>query len=171
VSELTLTLIKMGFLALLWIFALVVASAIRADLFGVRPRRQQAAAARATAPGRAAAAAPAPAPAPPAPAKPVKLHRGAPTQLVVLEGADAGRQLPLTGVLTMGRGEGNDVALTDEYVSTRHARFVPHNGQWYVEDLGSTNGTYVAGARISRPTPVGTKSTVRVGRTVVELRK
>ena len=65
----------------------------------------------------------------------------------------------------------SDVALTDEYVSTRHARFVPHNGQWYVEDLGSTNGTYVAGARISRPTPVGTKSTVRVGRTVVELRK
>lgn len=164
-SELTLTLIKMGFLALLWIFAFAIASAIRADLFGVRPRQQ----------ARPAPSSPKPAAAPAAPApaaaKPVKLNRSAPTQVVVIEGADAGRQAALTGVLTVGRGEGNDVALTDEYVSTRHARFVPHNGQWYVEDLGSTNGTYVAGARISRPTPVGTRSTVRVGRTVVELRK
>lgn len=158
-SELTLTLIQMGFLALLWIFAFAIASAIRADLFGVRPRPQT-----------PAPAAQPPAPAP-APAKPVKLNRSAPTSLVVVEGGDAGRQVPLGGPLTIGRGEGNDVPLTDEYVSTRHARLVPHNGQWYVEDLGSTNGTYVAGARITRPTPVGARSTVRVGRTVVELRK
>ena len=157
-SELTLTLIQIGFLALLWIFAFAIASAIRSDLFGTRPRAQ----ARAAQP---AVAAPAPAPAP------VKLNRGSATKAVIIEGVDAGRAAALTGPLTMGRGEGNDLDLNDEYVSTRHARFVPHNGQWYVEDLGSTNGTYVAGARISRPTPVGTKSTVRVGRTVVELRK
>lgn len=163
-SELTLTLIQMGFLALLWVFAFAIASAIRADLFGVRPRTQSD-----SAPANAPAA-----PAPPAeakPAKPVKLHRGAPTKVVVIEGGDSGAQASLTGAITMGRGAGNDIDLTDEYVSTRHARFVPHNGQWYVEDLGSTNGTYVAGARISRPTPVGTKSTVRLGRTVLELRK
>jgi pSer/pThr/pTyr-binding forkhead associated (FHA) protein len=159
-SELTLTLIQMGFLALLWIFALAIASAIRADLFGVRSRPPAA-----TPPAQQQAAAP------PPPAKPAKLHRSAPTKVVVIEGSDAGRQAALTGPLTVGRGEGNDVGLTDEYVSTRHARFVPHNGQWYVEDLGSTNGTYVAGARISRPTPLGAKSTVRVGRTVLELRK
>lgn len=164
-SELTLTLIQLGFLALLWIFAFSIASAIRADLFGVRPRQQPAQPASPppapTASGAAAAGA----------AKPVKLHRGAPTRVVVIEGGDSGRQATLAGPLTAGRGEGNDLALSDEYVSTRHARFVPHNGQWYVEDLGSTNGTYVAGARISRPTPVGTKSTVRLGRTVLELRK
>ena len=157
-SELTLTLIQVGFLALLWIFAFAIASAIRSDLFGTRPRAQ----ARAAQPP---VASPAPTPAP------VKLNRGAPSKVVIIEGVDAGRAAALTGPLTMGRGEGNDLDLGDEYVSTRHARFVPHNGQWYVEDLGSTNGTYVAGARISRPTPVGTKSTVRVGRTVVELRK
>jgi pSer/pThr/pTyr-binding forkhead associated (FHA) protein len=165
-SELTLTLIQMGFLALLWIFAFAIASAIRADLFGVRPRAQAeraATAGSAAASGAAAAAA--------KPAKPVKLHRGAPTKAVVIEGADSGKQAPLSGTLTMGRGSGNDIDLVDEYVSTRHARFIPHNGQWYVEDLGSTNGTYVAGARISRPTPVGAKSTVRLGRTVLELRK
>jgi hypothetical protein len=169
VSELTLTLIKVGFLALLWIFAFAIASAIRADLFGVRPRqrsRASGAAGRTAVPAAAAAAAPAA-----APAKPVKLSRNAPTQVVVIEGSDVGRQAPLAPQCSIGRGEGNDIALTDEYVSTRHARFVPHNGQWYVEDLGSTNGTYVAGARISRPTPVGTRSTIRVGRTVVELRK
>jgi len=162
VSELTLTLIQMGFLALLWVFAFAIASAIRADLFGVRPRQQTG---RAAAPQAAAAAAAA------GPAKPVKLHRGAPTKVVVIEGADSGKQAALTGTITMGRGAANDIDLVDEYVSTRHARFIPHNGQWYVEDVGSTNGTYVAGARISRPTPVGAKSTVRLGRTVLELRK
>ncbi|MGA7687916.1 MAG: FHA domain-containing protein [Jiangellales bacterium] len=169
-SELTLTLIQIGFLALLWIFAFAIASAIRADLFGVRPRTQQADRSVA-APAAAGAAAGAAAAKPAKPAKPVKLHRGAPTKVVVIEGADSGKQADLTGTVTMGRGEGNDVNLTDEYVSTQHARFVPHNGQWYVEDVGSTNGTFVAGARISRPTPVGAKSTIRLGRTVLELRK
>lgn len=164
-SELTLTLIQMGFLALLWIFAFAIASAIRADLFGVRPR------AAASRPDTAATASPTAAAAPPKPAKPVKLHRGAPTKVVVIEGGDSGKQAALTGTVSMGRGTGNDIDLSDEYVSTRHARFIPHNGQWYVEDVGSTNGTYVAGARISRPTPVGAKSTVRLGRTVLELRK
>jgi pSer/pThr/pTyr-binding forkhead associated (FHA) protein len=165
VSELTLTLIQMGFLALLWIFAFAIASAIRADLFGVRPRQQAEARAAGGRPAPAAGAAAAVA------AKPVKLHRGAPTKVVVIEGGDSGKQAPLTGPISMGRGVENDIDLVDEYVSTRHARFIPHNGQWYVEDLGSTNGTYVAGARISRPTPVGAKSTVRLGRTVLELRK
>ena len=161
-SELTLTIIQLGFLALLWVFAFAIASAIRADLFGVRPRSSQP-----PTPTPAAAAQPQQQKA----AKPVKLHRGAPTKVVVIEGGDSGKQTALTGAVTLGRGTGNDLDLSDEYVSTRHARFVPHNGQWYVEDLGSTNGTYVAGARIARATPVGTKSTVRVGRTVVELRK
>lgn len=166
-SELTLTLIQMGFLALLWVFAFAIASAIRADLFGVRPRAQ----AERAAAGRASTAAAGAGAAAAKPAKPVKLHRGAPTKAVVIEGADSGKQATLSGAITLGRGADNDIDLVDEYVSTRHARFVPHNGQWYVEDLGSTNGTYVAGARISRPTPVGAKSTVRLGRTVLELRK
>lgn len=161
-SELTLTLIQFGFLALLWIFAFSVASAIRADLFGVRPRQQPRPQQPASAPGPASRA---------SDGKPVKLHRGAPTRVVVIEGGDTGKQASLTGPVSMGRGPTNDLDLSDEYVSTKHARFVPHNGQWYVEDLGSTNGTYVAGARISRPTPVGAKSTVRVGRTVLEMRR
>lgn len=162
-SELTLTIIQLGFLALLWVFAFAIASAIRADLFGVRPRTSQ--------PPTATPSAQPQQPSQPKPAKPVKLHRGAPTKVVVIEGGDSGKQAMLTGSVALGRGTTNDLDLSDEYVSTRHARFVPHNGQWYVEDLGSTNGTYVAGARISRPTPVGAKSTIRVGRTVLELRK
>jgi pSer/pThr/pTyr-binding forkhead associated (FHA) protein len=163
-SEITLTLIQIGFLALLWVFAFAIASAIRADMFGVRPRQQpEARPSAAAAPPAAATAA--------KPGKPAKLHRGAPTKVVVIEGADSGKQAALTGIVTLGRGEPNDIDLSDEYVSTRHARLIPHNGQWYVEDLGSTNGSYVAGARISRPTPVGAKSTIRLGRTVLELRK
>jgi pSer/pThr/pTyr-binding forkhead associated (FHA) protein len=61
--------------------------------------------------------------------------------------------------------------LGDEYVSTQHARLVLHDGQWYVEDLGSTNGTYVGNERLTRPSPVGARSRVRLGKTVLELRK
>lgn len=165
-SEITLTLIQMGFLALLWIFAFAIASAIRADLFGVRPRQsaeqvRPADSARPAAPQAPAAK----------PAKPVKLHRGAPTKVVVIEGADSGKQVPLSGTVTMGRGPTNDVDLSDEYVSIRHARFIPHNGQWYVEDLGSTNGTWIDRTRITGPTVLRVGAKVRVGRTTLQLQR
>ncbi|HWJ10471.1 MAG TPA: FHA domain-containing protein, partial [Nocardioides sp.] len=63
------------------------------------------------------------------------------------------------------------IRLDDDYVSTRHARIVSSGGQWYVEDLGSTNGTYLGSQRITQPVPVGLGSQVRVGKTIVELRK
>ncbi|MBD0292650.1 MAG: FHA domain-containing protein [Jiangellaceae bacterium] len=150
-SELTLTVIKLGFLALLWLLILSVTSAMRSDLFGVRQARE----AR-----------------PAKPAKQRKPARGAPSKIVVVEGPDQGRSAPLDMAPVMfGRGPDSSIPLNDEYVSTRHARLVPHEGQWYVEDLGSTNGTYVGNDRIVRPTPVGAKSRLRLGKTVVELRK
>jgi pSer/pThr/pTyr-binding forkhead associated (FHA) protein len=154
VSELTLTVIKLGFLAVLWLLILSVTSAMRADLFGVRPAK----------PTKERAAA--------KPARQVKPSRSAPTRVVVVDGPEKGRSVALGGApVTFGRGADCTLPLGDEYVSTQHARLVLHDGQWYVEDLGSTNGTYVGNERLTRPSPVGAKSRVRLGKTVLELRK
>ncbi|HVD28012.1 MAG TPA: FHA domain-containing protein, partial [Mycobacteriales bacterium] len=57
------------------------------------------------------------------------------------------------------------------YVSSRHARFFPREGQWLVEDLGSTNGTYLDRTKVTSPMPVKIGVPIRIGKTVVELRK
>ena len=149
-SELTLTVIKLGFLAVLWLLVLSVTSAVRADLFGVRPGRE---------PGGK-------------PAKQPRPTKGAPTRVVVVDGPAKNTVVALgEAPITVGRSPDCTLPVDDEYVSTRHARLVPRDGQWWVEDLGSTNGTYVGNERITRAVPVGAKSRVRLGKTVLELRK
>lgn len=154
-TELTLTVIKLGFLAVLWLLILSVTSAMRADLFGVRPTK-------AAKDARPAAK----------PAHRGRPSRGAPTKVVIIDGPDKNRSIPLTGApVTFGRGQECTVPLKDEYISTTHARLLFHEGQWYVEDLGSTNGTYVGDERLTRSVPVNARSKVRFGKTVLELRK
>jgi len=168
VSELTLKLIQLGFLAVLWVFVLVAVSVMRSDLFGVKQRRA------------AAAAVPRPArqpnqprpPKPIKPARPSKPGRGTPHALAVLEGPLAGQTIPLGGEpLVVGRAPDNAVVLQDDYVSSRHARFFAQDGRWYVEDLGSTNGTQVGGNRITNQVPLHVGTTVRLGKTLLEVRK
>jgi len=158
VSELTLTLIKIGFLALLWLFVLSSVSVIKSDLFGERVDPERSSASSAAKSSR--------------PAKPTKKRRGAPTQLVLSEGANAGVRVPLDGSpILLGRGADATIRLDDDYVSTRHARFVAHGDDWYVEDLGSTNGTYIGSQRITTPVMVSIGVQVRVGKTIAELKK
>jgi hypothetical protein len=151
VSELTLTVIKLGFLAMLWLLVISATSAMRADLFGVRP-------AKPTAPQRTG--------------NKSRTSRGAPSRVVIVDGPDRGRSVPLTGApVTFGRGSECTVPLSDEYVSTQHARLLYHDGLWYVEDLGSTNGTYLGNERLTRSIQVGARTRIRLGKTVLELRK
>ncbi|MBA3311610.1 MAG: FHA domain-containing protein [Nocardioidaceae bacterium] len=155
-TELTLTLIKIGFLALLWMFVLSSVSVIKSDMFG--ERADQARGAKPAKPAKSA--------------KPAKRRRGAPTQLIISEGSNAGITVPLEGEpILLGRGTDATIRLDDDYVSTRHARFVPHGEDWYVEDLGSTNGTYIGSERITTPMIVSTGVQVRVGKTIAELKK
>ena len=165
VSELTLTLIKLGFLAVLWLFVLTAVSVMRSDLFG---RRVAGRAARrpttAAAPPRSERAAP--------PAKPAKGRRGVPGTLVVVEGALSGTTVRLGDqAVTLGRSQESTIVLDDDYVSSRHARFFPQDGYWLVEDLGSTNGTYLDRTKVTTATVVKVGQPVRIGKTVVELRK
>ena len=156
-SELTLVLIRFAYLAILWIFVLSAISVIRSDMFGARV------------PETARGAAPAPARKSKAKSKP---RRGAPTHLVVVEGENPGTRAELADApLLIGRGSDAAIKLDDDYVSTRHARVAASGDEWFVEDLGSTNGTYVGPVRITQPTTIGLGVQVRVGKTILELRK
>ena len=164
-SELTLFLIRMAFLAILWIFVLSAISVIRSDMFGARiPEGARQAAAKRN-------------PRPPTPAKAAakpsrKPRRGAPTHLLVVEGENPGTRAELSDApLLIGRGSDAAIKLDDDYVSTRHARVASSGDEWFVEDLGSTNGTYVGPVRITQPTTIGLGVQVRVGKTILELRK
>ncbi|MFD0274996.1 FHA domain-containing protein [Kitasatospora sp. NPDC127111] len=179
-SELTLTVMRLGFLAVLWLFVIVAVQVIRSDLFGTRvnprsSRRGGAAATAATAPSPAAARGPQ-GQAGPAAAQQTQgggRRRGAPTQLVVVAGSLAGTTVALQGqTITLGRAHDSTIVLDDDYASSRHARIYPdQTGQWTVEDLGSTNGTYLDRQRLTAPTPLQPGTPIRIGRTVIELRK
>ena len=158
-SELTLFLIRLAYLAILWIFVLSAISVIRSDMFGAR-----------------APAAPSRGSDKPAKSKksnkPPPKRRGSPTHVLVVEGANSGERADLSKApILIGRGTDAAIRLDDDYVSTRHARIASSGDQWFVEDLGSTNGTYIGSQRITQATAIQLGSRVRVGKTVIELRK
>lgn len=156
-SEIAVTVIKVLYLALLWLFILSVVSVIRSDLFGR------------TVPAPDASE-PQPLEDPPPPPKKTRRPRGQPHRLTIAQGPQAGQTAELAaGVIMIGRGSDCQLILDDDYVSTRHARVVPAEQGPYVEDLGSTNGTYVNGQRITAPTSISMQDTVRIGKTVLKL--
>jgi pSer/pThr/pTyr-binding forkhead associated (FHA) protein len=158
-SELTLFLIRIAYLAILWIFVLSAISVIRSDMFGARVS-ETARAAEPRGRGRERRAK--------APAK----RRGSPTHVLVVEGSNAGQRAELEAApILIGRGTDAAIRLDDDYVSTRHARIAASGDQWFVEDLGSTNGTYIGTVRITQPTTLTLGTQVRIGKTILELRK
>ncbi len=157
-SELTLFLVRVAYLAILWIFVLSAISVIRSDMFGARL------------PSAGGGAAP-PAPKAPKQKAPPK-RRGSPTHVAVIQGQNSGVTANLADApILIGRGNDAAIRLDDDYVSTRHARIAASGDQWYVEDLGSTNGTYLGTQRITQPTTIGLGAQVRIGKTILELRK
>lgn len=160
-SELTLTVIRLGFLAVLWAFVLVVAGVMRTDLFGQRVSGGRTRTKAAPKPTKQAK-----------PPKPAKAKRGTPRTLYVSEGSLQGTSVNLAGgALTIGRSPECTLVIDDDYASSHHARIYPHNDGWVVEDLGSTNGTYLQNKRVTGPTVVRVGMPIRIGKTVLELRK
>ncbi len=82
-----------------------------------------------------------------------------------------GERLPLRASNSMGRDAGNDIALPDEAASARHATLEVHDGEWFIEDLGSTNGTLVNGVRIERRERVRPGDEIAIGRIALRLDK
>lgn len=155
-SELTLTAIRLGLLALLWAFIFSIVSVLRGDLYGTHvvskgsDRRN----------------------APPAPQRPAKPVRRGPSRLAIIEGPMRGGSVPLTenGVL-IGRNPECTLVLSDDFASGRHARIYSDGNSWMIDDLGSTNGTFVGGERIGQGVQLSEGSRVRIGQTVLEVRK
>ena len=179
-SELTITLLRLGYLALLWVLVLSAISVLRRDLYGTRiTDRRRANRAASAAPVRpqpvdAVAVAPTPAPAASAPVRTPRAARSGsgPRKLVVTEGPLRGTIVPLgTAPVLIGRAPSCTLVLDDDYSSSRHARVFPQDGQWFVEDLGSTNGTFLADQRVDGPIPLPTGTPVRVGQSVLELQR
>jgi len=159
-NDLTLTLIRVAFLAVLWLFVIAAIGVVRTDLSGNSGGRSRAARRQPTAP-RAAK-----------PAKPQRARRGQPHVLAVTAGSLKGTTINLSEQqITLGRANDATLVLNDDYASSRHARIFPQDGQWIVEDLGSTNGTYLDRQKVTRPTPVPAGVPIRIGKTVLELRR
>ncbi|MEU3346960.1 FHA domain-containing protein [Streptomyces sp. NPDC006700] len=170
-SELTLTVMRLGFLAVLWLFVIVAVQVIRSDLFGTRVTQRGSR--RETArPQQAARQAAAP-PQQRGQQGGGRQRRNAPSKLVVTEGILTGTTVALQGqTISLGRAHDSTIVLDDDYASSRHARIYPdQGGQWIVEDLGSTNGTYLDRTRLTTPTPIPLGAPIRIGKTVIELRK
>jgi len=176
VSELTLLLLRIGFLVLLWAFVFSVVYSLRADLFGGKVRRMPEPQAAAVPPvAQAAASAPtaaAPSLRPAPPAKGGKATADAVSRIVITSGPKAGLELPLgTEPLTIGRSSESGLVIRDDYTSSHHARLLLWGDQWMIQDLDSTNGTWHDGVRVTAPVPIVVGAPIKVGATTFELRK
>ncbi|MGM1018878.1 MAG: FHA domain-containing protein FhaB/FipA [Actinomycetota bacterium] len=170
-SELVLLLLRIGFLLLLWFFVFGIVYSLRADLFGVRVRKL---------PAEAAAGVSAPA-ATPTPKPAAKSGSGrtsgaatsdAVSKLVITSGPKAGLELPLgTEPMTIGRSSESGLVIRDDYTSSHHARLMLRGGTWTIQDLDSTNGTFLGGSRVTGgPVAIDIGTPVKVGATTFELR-
>lgn len=159
-SELAITALRFGLLALLWIFVFTVISSQGKSLQIARPARltRRKAKKEAAAEENSTEAAPA-------------QQRALPSKLVVTEGPLTGRTIDLGGQpLLIGRAQDAGLVLEDDYASGRHARLFPQGSRWFLEDLGSTNGTFVQGNQLTRTMPIDLGTAVRIGKTVMELK-
>lgn len=152
---LVLQLTRAGFLTLLWLFIWSVLRVLRTDIY--------------------------------APTGAVMVRRGLAIRGVLLpsrQGRSSARHLvvtegPLTGAritlgdqpVLVGRADDSTLVLTDDYASTRHARLSQRGSEWYVEDLGSTNGTYLDRVKVTTAVRVTIGTPIRIGKTVIELRR
>jgi hypothetical protein len=198
-GELTLLLLRLAFLALLWLFVFGIVYALRSDLFGQRVRRLPADAGQQQVVA-AAAAAPAPqvspfqtSPGMPAPARqsapisslpdgpnmsrpghegPIKATTTSARRIVITGGPRAGLEIALQPEpLTIGRSSESGLVIRDDYTSTHHARLLLWNDEWMIQDLDSTNGTFLAGKRVHAPVQVPLNTPIKVGATTFELRR
>jgi pSer/pThr/pTyr-binding forkhead associated (FHA) protein len=152
-----LIIVKVAFLVVLYLFVARAVRAVLLDVYGPRADRP---------PGRRRAARARQAP----PPKPARTSRRSPKELVVND-LDGKRSVPLADSVTIGRAASCDLVVSDNYVSNVHARIFAKDGAYWLEDLGSTNGTYVNSGKVSVPVAIGPGDEVRVGKATLELRR
>ena len=158
-SELTLTVIRLGLLALLWAFIFAIVRVLRGDLYGSRVVARIADHHGATSATVASS-------------RPHRAIRRGSIRLAIIEGSMRGITVPLIGSgVLIGRNPECTLVLSDDFASGRHARVYRDGDGWVIDDLGSTNGTFVAGNRIVQQVLIGEGVRIRIGQTVLEVRK
>jgi len=146
-----LTVLKIALLAFLYFFVWRAVRAVVIDLYGPREKRPRADRQRKARRGRG---------------------RGTPTKVVVLDASGSRVSTHrLSGTLEIGRESGCQIRPEDTYISQQHARIFERNGSWVVEDLGSTNGTYLNQQKVTVPSQISPGDRIRVGKTVLEVRR
>lgn len=154
-SELTLNVMRLGLLALLWAFVFSIVGALRGDLYGTRVLKRASSNRSDVRPSR-----------------PPRAQRQGPTHLAVTAGSLRGTTVPLSDSgLLIGRNPECSLVLTDDFASGRHLRIYPDQGVWYADDLDSTNGTFVDNQRIDTGARLDPGAQIRIGQTVIELRR
>lgn len=172
VSELTLLILRIGFLIALWVFVFFVVYAVRSDLFGQRVRKMPAATPASAPVENTFLTSAQPRLAPAVVSTEIAPADGTALKLVITSGALQGQELPLQGdVLTIGRSPDSSLVIQDDYTSTHHARLETRGGVWLLRDLDSTNGTTLAGARVTSPTPIPLDTPIVVGSMTFEVRR
>ncbi|CAB4566234.1 MAG: FHA domain-containing protein [Actinobacteria bacterium] len=143
-TDLVITILRFGFLALLWFAIIRMFLILRADLTGekkygvIKPKRVQV----------------------------------EPRELVVVEGPAAGAKVSIEKrPITIGRASICDLTLEDDFISSRHLRISMQSDGYVVEDLGSTNGTWVEGERLSEPVLIKPGVRIKMGRNTLTIRK
>ena len=184
-SELTLMILRIGFLLLLWFFIFGIVYALRSDLFGAPVRKMKSGSS-----SGGSQPTPAPSPSPggsPGPSQPTAFPVVTPSggalpsanpnpnatakQLVITEGVATGTAIPLDeDIVTIGRSSDSTLVIVDEYTSTYHARLNRVGDRWTLTDLDSTNGTKLGGTRVTSPVPLPNYTPVTIGKTTFELR-
>lgn len=151
-----LTVLKIVFLALLYFFVYRAIRSVVVDLRAGRPRS-------ARTKGR---------PAPSSPPTTRSSKGKSPRAVLVMDehGAKLG-SYRLDGTLQVGRAEACQIHVDDTYVSQFHARIFSRDGSWFVEDLGSTNGTYLNSRRLTTPSQLRAGDRLKLGKAVLELRR
>jgi pSer/pThr/pTyr-binding forkhead associated (FHA) protein len=154
-----LTALKLAFLAVLYLFVYRVAKSVVVDMRSPRTSPTSLPDAGGVPPVGAAAP------------SPVRRKGKSPGQIVLLDGRGKRlRSIKLLGTVQIGRADACHIKLPDTYVSQFHARVFPQDGTWFVEDLGSTNGTFLNQRKVTVPSEVRAGDQVRVGTTTMELR-
>lgn len=152
-----LSVLKYALIVLLYFFVFRAVRSVAIDVAGRRRERREAETRAPTGPiatGRSS-------------------RGGKPPSHVVVHEPDGSkaRNVKLSGSTQIGRGAGCAIRLSDTYVSQLHARLYGEDGSWFVEDLGSTNGTFLNDRKVASPVEVHAGDVVKVGKTVLELRR
>lgn len=149
--EIVLDLLKYFFLLLIFLFLARAVKAMYLEIYGPRAAPQ----------GQVVSA-----------SRPAPVRTGKPPEKMVVVAPDSkSRTFDIADELIIGRGDKCHVVITDAYSSQVHARVFRRDGQLFIEDMGSTNGTYLNRKKVTSPIPVNRGDKARIGKTEMEFRR